>query len=319
MADYIGGKYELIEPAGEGGMASVWRGLTHGAAGFTRDVAIKRVHPELAADEEHARMFVEEARVVSDLQHPNIVSVHDFDQDDRGNYFLVMEWVDGIDLARWVRAHVEAKEATPWRYVAAIGIEVLRGLSAAHERVDSRGRKAPVIHRDVTPTNILLGRNGVVKLTDFGLARAMDRKSLTQAGVVKGKVSYMNPETLSGEPSTIRSDLYSLGTVLWEALTGGRLFEAPTDLEVAHQIVESNVPPLDRIRPGLPPALVEIVHCALAKEPNERFQTAREMQRALAAILRAQPEPTDAAPLSVSIRWALSRGKRKTGPARAGR
>ncbi|RLB45890.1 MAG: hypothetical protein DRJ42_28940 [Deltaproteobacteria bacterium] len=175
----IGGKYQLIEPLGEGGMATVWKGLTLGAEGFTRRVAIKRVLPELAHDKKFTAMFVEEARVVSELAHPNIVQVHDFDHDAEGNYFIVMEWVDGLDLQQWMSAYKTAGERTPWHYVAAIGIEVLRGLSAAHERIDSLGRPSPVIHRDVTPNNILVGRNGIVKLADFGLARATDRASMT--------------------------------------------------------------------------------------------------------------------------------------------
>src|SRR6516162_4967562 len=146
---WIANKYELLDPVGEGGMAKVWRGVTHGAAGFTCRVAIKRVLPNLAADAGFVAMFVEEARVVSELQHPNIVQVHDFDQDEEGRYFLVMEWIDGIDLEAWI---------------SSFAVEILRGLSCAHERVDGAGRPAPVIHRDVSPANVLLSVMGVVKL-----------------------------------------------------------------------------------------------------------------------------------------------------------
>lgn len=301
----IANKYELIEPAGEGGMASVWKGLTHGADGFTKQVAIKRVLPGLAADNKFAHMFVEEARVVSDLQHPNIVQVHDFDRDELGNYFIVMEWVEGLDLSRYVRAYNRVGETASWAYVAAIGIEVLRALQAAHERVDAEGQPAPVIHRDVTPSNILLATNGIVKLADFGLARAMDRASMTKPGTVKGKLAYMAPEVMHGERASERSDIYCLGIVLWESLTGKQLFAGGSDLDVVMRVREGKIPNLAEERDDLPASLVEVAHCALSRDKDERFESAREMQRALASILRTHPEPTDSEPLSRSIRQAI--------------
>jgi serine/threonine protein kinase len=185
----LAGEYELVEPIGEGGMATVWRGLTHGAAGFSRKVAIKRVLPGLATDAKFGAMFVEEARVVAELAHPNIVQVHDFDQDEKGLFFIVMEWVEGVDLGRYVRTFTRAGEVTPWPYVAAIAIEVGKALAAAHERRDDAGNPAPVIHRDVTPSNVLLGVGGIAKLADFGLSRAADRASMTRPGTVKGKLA----------------------------------------------------------------------------------------------------------------------------------
>src|SRR4051794_14987511 len=155
-----GGKYELVEPVGEGGMAHVWRGLTHGASGFTKLVAIKRVKRELAQDPSFAAMFVEEARVVSALQHPNIVQIFDFDQDDSGGFFIVMEWIEGLDIEHWVRAHELGRARSPWHLTTAIAVEVLRAVTAAHERVDEQGKSAPVIHRDINPANIMLGVSG---------------------------------------------------------------------------------------------------------------------------------------------------------------
>jgi eukaryotic-like serine/threonine-protein kinase len=305
--DFVAKKYELIEPVGEGGMASVWRGLTHGAAGFTRKVAIKRVLPQLAADTKFAALFVEEARVVSDLQHPNIVQIHDFDCDDAGNYFIVMEWVEGIDLERYVRSFNRVGDLAPWPFLAAIAIEVLRALAHAHERKGPDGLPAPVIHRDVTPTNIMLGLNGVVKLTDFGLARAMDRISMTKPGTVKGKLAYMAPEVMRGAKVEPRTDIYCLGIVLWECITGRRLYLANTDLEIVMKVREGKVPPLQDFRKDIPNTFAEVVHAALAREPDERFQTAREMMRALASILRTHPEPTDAEPLARNIAEAIAR------------
>lgn len=150
MTELLGGKYEVLELAGEGGMAKVYRGQTHGAAGFTRPVAIKRVLAPLSQNPEFLKMFVEEARVVSELDHPNIAQIHDFDRDRSGEYYLVLEWVDGLTLSDWRQGYREHGNHTPWPLTAAIGIEVLEALHAAHVREDSEGRPAPIFHRDVT-------------------------------------------------------------------------------------------------------------------------------------------------------------------------
>lgn len=302
---FIANKYELVEPLGEGGMATVWRGVTHGAGGFVRRVAIKRVLPNLAADEKYVAMFVEEARVASELSHPNIVQVHDFDRDEDGAYFIVMEWVDGMDLGAFIDSFAGAP--TPWHLVTAIGVEMLRGLGAAHERVDAAGRPAPVVHRDVSPQNVLLGAMGIVKLADFGLARAADRATMTAPGTVKGKLSYMAPELIKRQSPSPRSDLFSVGVVLWEALTGKRLFGGGDQLEVVQRIMAGKVPPLRELRPDAPLPLAEVVHTALAMAPADRFERAEEMQRALAALLKNHTEPTDDRALGRAIREAMAR------------
>jgi serine/threonine-protein kinase len=302
---WIANKYELLDPVGEGGMAKVWRGVTHGAAGFTCRVAIKRVLPNLAADAGFVAMFVEEARVVSELQHPNIVQVHDFDQDEEGRYFLVIEWIDGIDLEAWISSFAPA--TAPWHLCSAIAVEILRGLSCAHERVDGAGRPAPVIHRDVSPANVLLSVMGIVKLADFGLARAADRAQMTAPGMVKGKLSYMAPELLKRNPATPRSDIFGVGIVLWEALAGQPLFASKDTLETIKKITTNAVPNIRELRQDIPPALAEVVHAALAFNPSDRFERAEEMQRALSSILKNQPEPTDDKALARSIRDAIAR------------
>jgi len=304
----IANKYELVAPLGEGGMASVYRGLTHGAAGFTCKVAIKRVLPNLAEDAAFVAMFVEEARVASELQHPNIVAVHDFDRDDEGRYFIVMEWIDGIDLFGWIASFAGAP--TPWHEVAAIGVEILRGLGAAHERVDDAGNPAPVIHRDVSPQNVLLSVQGIVKLADFGLARAADRATMTAPGTIKGKLGYMAPELVKRAPASPKSDLYSVGIVLWEALTGKRLFGGTDAYEQIKKILANQVPQLRDIRPDVPLPLSEIVHTALSFDPSNRFEHAEEMQRALASLLKNHTEPTDDRALARSIKDAMARRSR---------
>jgi eukaryotic-like serine/threonine-protein kinase len=295
LGHVIDGKYELTELAGEGGMATVYKAVTRGAAGFSRTVAVKKLRHELRAIRNYIDMFVEEARVGSDLAHPNIVQAYDFCTDAEGAHYLVLEWVEGMDLARFIRSHVELGQPTPWPLIVGATIGALRGLGAAHERRKPDGTLAPVIHRDVSPHNILLGINGVVKLTDFGLARARDRVfSLTAPGTVKGKLSYLAPEVAHGQPATPLSDVFALGTVLWEALAGQRLFDARSDLEVFKQIRNCEVRPLPALRADLPEALYRIVAQALARDPAGRFPSARSMAVALAEVLKTAPSTGDA-------------------------
>ncbi|MCA9666881.1 MAG: serine/threonine protein kinase [Myxococcales bacterium] len=285
----IAGKYKLQELAGRGGMASVWRGFTLGAAGFRRPVAIKRILPGLEEDRQFLTMFVEEARVGAELLHPNIVQIHDFGEDEAGRYFLVMEWIEGLDLGRLLRAYGLVNAHTPWPLISAITIEVLRGIGAAHER--GRG---PVIHRDINPQNILVGMGGVVKVTDFGLSRAADRGRITNPDIVKGKLSYLAPELTLGADPSVQSDLFSVGVVLWEALAGRKLFTGQDDVELVLGVRAAEIPSLAAQRPGLPDALYRIVHRALEREPGARFADADEMARALASLLRSINRRTDA-------------------------
>jgi serine/threonine-protein kinase len=235
-------------------MAVVWRGIAHGASGFARPVAIKRIESQVIGFAEVVEMFVEEARVGALLSHPNIVQVFDFGQDEAGHHFLVTELVNGMHLGQWVKSYYErAKRETPWPLVAAIGIEMLRGLEAAHSRKMPDGTASPILHRDVTPPNILLDQGGIVKLADFGLARAMDRGRMTRPNIVKGKLSYVSPELIAGDAPSPATDLFSVGIVLWEALTGERLFNAGSDVDVVAQIREAKVPLLSFKRPSPPP------------------------------------------------------------------
>ncbi len=322
IGQVIDGKYELVELAGEGGMATVYRAMARGAAGFSRLVAVKKLKRELRSIKNYIDMFVEEARVGSDLAHPNIVQVYDFCSDVEGSYYLVMEWVEGMDMGRFIKGFTEFGMPTPWPMIAGIGIGALRGLGAAHERTKVDGTLAPVIHRDVSPHNILLGINGVVKLTDFGLARARDRMySLTAPGTVKGKLSYLSPEVTYGQPATPLSDVFAMGTVLWEALAGQRLFQGKTDLDVFKQIRNCEIRPLNKLRPDLPKRLVEIVNESLMADPGKRFPSARTMAVALAEVLKTTATTGDAqqalgtAVSEVRLRHARkAAGDKPTGP-----
>lgn len=295
----IGGRYQLVQLVAEGGLSSVWQGVTRSSEVFARPVAVKvmkRAFTTIGGP--YLSMFLEEARIGATLQHANLIQVLDFVVEAAAAgpvYCLVLEWVDGIDLKSLLRVHKEAGKTTPWGVVAAVALRVLRGLAAAHERRLADGTVSPVIHRDISPQNILLAQNGDVKLADFGMARARDRiAEHTAPGIVKGTLSYMAPELLTGEPATPASDLFSLACTLWEALAGRRLFDAPTDPEVFALVKRCEVPPLDAIRSDLPMAMVETVHRALSVDPAKRFPSARALVHELNEILRVDDSWGDA-------------------------
>jgi serine/threonine protein kinase len=283
----VGGRYELIEVAGRGGMADVWRGRVRGDSGFVRDVAVKQMHANLAQQPQYVAMFVEEARLGSSLQSPNVSEVHDFVH-DRGNYYMILEWIDGIDLGSWVRWHVQTNEQTRWELVAAVGVGILRGLAAAHERLGPDGGVLPVIHRDVSPHNVLLTTRGMVKLIDFGLALAPDRaQETTEPGVVKGKMSYLAPEIVGGGRPVPESDQFACGSVLWEALVGRKLFDGATDYETYCRLRDCVVEQLRPLRSDVPAPFAQIIHRALSPKVEQRFPSTREMARQIGTALKA--------------------------------
>jgi serine/threonine-protein kinase len=272
--------------------------------GFARQVALKRVVSTLRSSPEALSLFAEEARVGALLRHPNIVALLDYGHDEQGEPYLVSELVEGVHFGDWVRAHVRAGENTPWELVAAIGLEVLRGLDAAHSRRDAQGRPSAVLHRDVTPGNILLDETGIVKLADFGLARAMDRERMTRPDIVKGKAAYLAPEIVRGKGPSVQSDLFGVGIVLWEALSGLRLFHGENEVKSALLVRDAVVPMLSTKRSGIPLQIATIVHRALERDPERRFASAFEMLTALREGLRVLPHTTDATAISASVKKA---------------
>ena len=297
----IDGKYQLVSLAGEGGMASVYKAVVRGAAGFQRTVAVKHIKPEFRALKNYIDMFIEEARVGSELAHPNIVQVHDFCS-EAGSYYLIMEWVEGVDLGALIKVYRDNVRDVPWPVVVTIGIGTLRGLGAAHDRIAPDGTASPVIHRDVSPHNVLLGLNGAVKLSDFGLARARDRAaSLTAPGTVKGKLSYLAPEVTFGKPNTVQSDLFGVGSVLWEALTGDRLFDGKNDIEIFKKIRACKIPSIQTRRKDVPIALATVLEVALAADPANRYATADEFAHALDQVVKQAVGVNTASALNAAV------------------
>lgn len=284
--DLIGRRYQLIELAGHGGMADVWRADVVGDLGFRRPIAVKQMHPGLADQPLYVQMFVEEARLGGSLESPNLAEIRDF-VFEHGNYFIVMEWIEGLDLGTWIRWHTHRNEGPRWELAAAIGVGVLRALAACHERVGHDGQPYPVVHRDVSPHNIMITTRGLVKLIDLGLAMAPDRQTeTTEPGVVKGKMSYLSPEIVAGVRPIPASDQFAVGSVLWETLVGRKLFDGATDYETYLRLRDCQVQPLKSNRADVPADMVHLINRALSPRPEDRYPSAREFARQIGTVLK---------------------------------
>jgi serine/threonine protein kinase len=286
VTELVAGKYELIEVAGKGGMATVWRAYQHGPGNFRRQVAVKQLYSHLAEQTMYEQMFIEEARVGADLRDPNIAQVYDFIK-DAGQYYLVLEWIEGIELATYIDYLVAVlQRPARWENMVAAGIGMLRGLSAAHERLDENGQQQPIIHRDVSPHNLVISETGNARLIDFGLSLATDRPGEdTDPGIAKGKISYLAPEIVHGGRANPMSDQFSAAATLWEALSGRKLFHGETPHDTLRMIAEGRMIPLQAMRNDLPVELCEAVHRALAVDPTHRFPSVRMFANRLATIL----------------------------------
>jgi serine/threonine-protein kinase len=283
-APRIIGRYAIFDPIASGGMASVHLGRLMGAAGFSRTVAIKRLHENLAADPEFVAMFLDEARIVARVRHPNVVPTLDVVASDR-ELLLVMEYIVGESLSLLLKRARAAKEQPPIPILVDVMASVLNGLHAAHEATDEKGEPLNIVHRDVSPQNILVGVDGVARVLDFGVAKAVGRMHHTRTGEVKGKIRYMAPEQVHGKEVTSAADVYSASIVLWEALAGQRLFSGDTDAEVLYRVLQGCSDPPSRFRQDVPAALDQIVLRGLEKDPANRFPTAKAMANALEAAV----------------------------------
>ena len=280
------GRYVVFDKIASGGMATVHLGRMDGAASFQRTVAIKRLHPHLARDEDFVHMFLDEARIAARIRHPNVVGVLDVVHEG-SELFLVMDYVQGETLSRLRRAVKPGRVPKQIAVTAMTG--VLHGLHAAHDATDEDGRPLHIVHRDVSPQNVMIGVDGVARVLDFGVAKAASRLQTTQDGSLKGKIAYMAPEQLLENTVDRRSDVWAAAIVLWETLTGERLFDAETQAGSVRKILDMEIPAPSSKIPGLPKALDEAVMRGLERNPQKRWQTAREMA---VALERAMPAAT---------------------------
>lgn len=281
------GKYLLLEQMAVGGMAEVWLAKRVTEEGVSELLALKRVLPRLAEDAAFIRMFIDEARIAGQLHHPGIVPMHELGRIG-DSYYIAMEYVWGRDVFQLMRRLKRLGRQAPFPLVAYIGSKLCEALHYAHTRQDKQGRALDLVHRDVSPQNVLIGFDGHVRLIDFGIAKANARSTQTQAGAIKGKVGYMSPEALRGMPLDARSDVFGVGTLLYELLTLSPLFARENVLDAMQRVRDARVPPLSATCPECPPELAEIILRALALKAADRFQSAEAMQHALEDFLPAE-------------------------------
>ena len=276
------GRYEILTQLASGGMASIYIARAQGVAGFERLVAIKVLHPHLAYEQEFVSMFLDEARLAARIRHMNVVPTLDISDSPGDGYFLVMEYIEGDHLGALLGRSAEKGERLPRPFVCRVLVDALQGLSAAHQLTDENGRHLRLVHRDVSPHNILVGTDGIARLTDFGVAKADVRMASTRAGQFKGKLSYMAPEQASSSETDQRSDLFSVGIILWESLTGRRLFKGDSNAATLNKLLNDEIVPPSKLWAELA-EYDEIVVKALNRDPDKRFQTADEFAEALDA------------------------------------
>ena len=294
---YASNRYQFLGLLGTGGMARVHLARARGPGGMDRLVVIKRPLSHLAQDPEFVRMFLDEARIASTLHHANIAQVYDVEQVN-GSVSIVMEYLHGHDVRDVTRALGHEGRPLPLEHALAIVLGVSSGLSYAHSRKDLDGRPLEIVHRDVSPHNVFVTFDGEVKLIDFGVARAARRGAHTASGTIKGKLGYMAPEQILGESVDLRADLFSLGVILYELTTGERLFEQTTDYHTMHSTLYDD-PPLPSSRvDGYPRELEEIVLKCLARDPQARYRSARELTLDLEEFVRRERRPVSAVGLA---------------------
>jgi serine/threonine-protein kinase len=279
-------RFELITELASGGMGTVYLARLGGAGGFQRLYAIKVLHEHLAKHSEFIEMFLDEARLAASIHHPNVVSIVEIGASEAGHY-LVMDYVEGDTAAQLFSAAAQDKKRVPIRVILRIVLDVLAGLHAAHERQDDEGHPLEIVHRDVSPHNILVGVDGASRITDFGIARAATRLAITRSGQLKGKLAYMAPEQARSESVDRRADVFAMGICLWEMLTGDRLFKADGEGETLNRVLYEPIPTPRSVDPEIPPEIDEVCMKALTRDPDARYLTAAEFADALERAARA--------------------------------
>ncbi|HEY3500765.1 MAG TPA: protein kinase [Polyangiaceae bacterium] len=297
-------RYELIAEIASGGMGVVLLGRIAGAGGFERLFAIKMMHPHLMEEPQFVAMLLDEARVAAKIHHPNVVAMVDVCSTG-SNYCLVMDYVNGFPLLD-ILDHPEIPPTKRIRAVLRILMDVMQGLEAAHNLRNDDGLPVGIVHRDVSPQNVLVGIDGVARLTDFGIALAASRISASRPGMIKGKPGYMAPEQARANKVDRRADLWALGVMLWEAVAGQRLFTADTEAAIVLKVIEAPIPPLREVAPDTPPELEAICARALQRDPAARYASAREMAADLERVAAPRGLLADSHEVSDLIRQSFA-------------
>ncbi|HLL00631.1 MAG TPA: serine/threonine-protein kinase [Myxococcaceae bacterium] len=296
------GKYLLLKRLAVGGMAEIWLAKQLGVQGFEKLVVVKRILDQYVSEREFVQMFLDEARLAATLNHPNVVQIYDLGQEG-ASFYIAMEFIAGHDLLAVLRKCKSAQGTLPPPIAARLVAGACEGLHYAHTRTDNAGQPLNIVHRDVSPSNILVTYDGGVKVVDFGIAKAESQSTKTEAGKLKGKFAYMSPEQIRTVPLDARSDVFALGIVLWEILVGRRLFKRDNELAIMTDILEGEVRPPSELRPDIPKVLEEIVMKALEKDRRKRYASAQELHLALEKYLASTPEP----PTSVQVSQFMKR------------
>jgi serine/threonine protein kinase len=299
------GQYTLLEKIAAGGMAEVWKARMRGVEGFQKTVAIKKILPHMTDNSEFIGMFIDEAKLAAQLSHPNIVHIYDLGKIGR-DYYIAMEYVEGKDLRSILNASRRKGRPLPLALALLIASRLASALDYAHRKRDFEGEQLALVHRDVSPQNVLITSEGDVKLCDFGIAKAVSKAGQTQMGALKGKLQYMSPEQAWGRAVDSRSDIFSLGAVLFEMITGERLFSGDTEMSVLEAVRQGKIRRPREIDPAVPPAVDEIVARALAYEVGDRFQSAGEMMQRIEAVLHETPPTPGPGDLSAYLERVLT-------------
>jgi serine/threonine-protein kinase len=303
------GRYELVRKIATGGMAELFLARSSGPGGFEKRCAVKRILPQHAGDAEFLRMFLNEARVAAMFDHPNIVQIFDHGTDENtGQHFIAMELVNGLDLRQLLRLAREQGLDVPPELAAYMMAQALDGLAYAHEFRDPAGVPLNVVHRDVSPQNILVSYDGSLKLVDFGIVKVNAQEGHTQTGLLKGKVAYMSPEQAAGEPIDGRADVFAIGVCLYELITGVKPFRGTTEIMTLKAILDQEPQPLTHFVPECPVGIEAAIDRALRKAPSQRFASARDFQIELLSVLRSCPVPLDRHVLAQFVRSVTEGG-----------
>ena len=307
-------QYTVLDRLGGGGQAEVFRGVSESIQGFKKPVAIKRILPHLTENPQFVAMFLDEARLSLFLQHANVVQVFDIGKAADGTYFLVMEFVDGCDLKALV-SNQKLAQSPDIGLALHIIAESCKGLHYAHTlEHPETGEPLGIVHRDVSPPNIMLSKNGEVKVVDFGLAKADSQLEITDEGVIKGKFSYLSPEATNGLEVDARADVFALGIITWELLSGWRLFSADTPHATVGLVREARVPSLTALNPNVDPELDAIVRTALARDRDARFQNAADYGDALLQFLFSHEMKATSRNVALAVREARVAKERAASP-----